>query len=333
MLTGWSLEAPVSEAQFLRRELGVTWRLSTEGELRGVLRVAGASRRALIVCSHPEPYAELLRSAPPQSVVLLMISDESYSRSRIDLVRNSPSVAAVCRHYATTPASLAAVVKESAAFLQAARGTSVSSLALPWMVWLLKTGLGTRARMRQWRNLGIPVHAVALGYTNVFADSFVDVVREECSYQIGDDQSLFDAAIPLPRRTRTIRVTFRGQRGQAQRRVMVERAQGQPGADIRVFGKTWSGYDGGDRGRTYVESLLNAQFALCPPGGINLESFRYYEALLCGARPVEPVTALTHQGIVTARGIDARGSVVASLRATQVELAERCMPTVNRDGH
>lgn len=326
MLTGWSLETPVSEAQFLRRELGVIWHQLTESDLLSHVHAAGVDRRALIICSEPEPYAALLRTASADSVVLLMISDEAYSQSRINLVRESASVAAVYRHYGTTPASMATVVKEAAAFLWAARGTSVLGRRLPR---LFKTGWATRARMRQWREMSIPVHAIPLGYTNVFADALIDIVRDDSGYLISGDQSLFDPAIPIPHRARTIPLTFRGQRGQEQRRVMLERAQRQPGADIQVIGDTWCGVDGGNRGRTYVESLLTAQRSLCPPGGTNLESFRYYEALLCGAQPVEPVTALTHQGIVIARGSDARSSVVAAIKAARLGLTA----SVDRSAH
>ena len=40
MLTGWSPEPPVSEAQFVRRELGVAWQQVTESDLHSRVHAA-----------------------------------------------------------------------------------------------------------------------------------------------------------------------------------------------------------------------------------------------------------------------------------------------------
>jgi hypothetical protein len=65
---------------------------------------------------------------------------------------------------------------------------------------------------------------------------------------------------------------------------------------IELVDADWSGRAGREAGAPYVEQLGSARFALCPPGFVNNESFRFYESLLCGALPIEVTIATTHLG-------------------------------------
>jgi hypothetical protein len=285
-ITGFSLEHPVSEQQFLRRELGISWEQVDRAEL-----VRALQRPGLVIISEPEPYVDVLAQLPSGNAVIMMISDEAYASERLALVEQAPAVRSVYRQYDTRLASPACIAERVSQLTQQARRASIRTTAL---VDLIRVGRATRRRMRSWSKVRVPVHPVPLGYTNTFAKAYADM------RSVNSTDSFF--ALPrIAARDRSVSVTFRGALGQTERQVMVAAARHIPESDIQVMGGDWSGKveEGGDR---YVESLLNAHRALCPPGFINTETFRYYEALLCGATPVEPRTALTHQGIPMARG-------------------------------
>jgi hypothetical protein len=147
--------------------------------------------------------------------------------------------------------------------------------------------------MKAWAACLIPVHAVPLGYTSTFSQAFVARHPE-----VGDSDSLF--SVDALDGERPTSITFRGNRGLAARIVGMERAARLPNSDIATIDADWSGFAEGDVGATYVEALSTSRFALCPPGFVNNDSFRYFEALACGALPVEIRVALTHQGIAGA---------------------------------
>lgn len=309
----WSLEPPVSEEAFLRRELGLEWRQAAPAEIR-----AAAQRGPVaLIVSEPEPYAPLLASLPERCAVLVMISDEGYAPARADLVRASRSVRSVYRQYPAHPASSAQIASAIAGFIRDARGTSQSPrTALPnW-----RKGRGIRQRMAPWAQVRQPVHDVPLGYTHAFVDGITAITAGAPD----PDASLFDTA--LPDAERGISITFRGNRGLAQRIIGTERAGRLPRSDIRLVDADWSGFAVGDVGRAYVDALRAARFALCPPGFVNNESFRFTEALICGALPVEVEVALTHQGRLPDRE---GGSIRATSWSAALAQAE-AMPEAER---
>jgi len=285
-IVGLSLEHPVSEQQFLRRELGISWEQVDRAELMRALQ-----RPGLVIISEPEPYVDVLAQLPSGNAVIMMISDEAYTNERLALVERSPSIRSLYRQYDIRLASPARIAERVSQLAQQARRASIRSTAL---IDLIRIGRATRQRMRAWSRVRFPVHPVPLGYTNTFAQAYARARNVS-----GDDSFFGLSRVSIEKRN--VPVTFRGASGQTERQIMIAAARRIPGADIRVVGDDWSGSDGG-HGDSYVESLLTARRALCPPGFINTETFRYYEALLCGAKPVEPITALTHQGIPMARG-------------------------------
>ena len=293
LLDALSLEAPVSEEPFLRRELGLSWRQVDGHALATRLT---HEHPTVLICSEPAEYVRVLDHAPAQSVVLVLISDEGYDPERRRLVQFHPAVRAVYRQYAARPTSAWTLLRAVAGDVRDARKTSESGrTALPNTL----AGRQTRRRMADWLQVTTPVRDVPLGYTSTFEAAFaavngVDDVEaslfEDLDGTVGDDTD-----------ARPTSITFRGNRGLAQRIMGMELAQRVPGSDVGTIDADWSGFAEGDVGRTYVEALLRSRFALCPPGFVNNESFRYYEALLCGALPIELRTALTHQGVATAR--------------------------------
>ena len=310
-IEAWSLEQPVSEAEFLRREIGLVVHVASPTDLLARLSTA---RPTVLVISETEPYRDLLHRAPPGSVIAFLISDESYSDDRRELVASSAAVRAVFRQYGLTPAPLGDITSAAGAFVRACRSSTVSPRLLPR---LLSVGRATRARMLAWQSVQLPVHAVPLGYTTGFAQAFASTLDQS----LPDNASLFDLP-PKTEHHRPVAMTFRGSPSTAHRQALVDQARHRVGSDIRWVDAAWASTSASERALSYVQELHASDFALCPPGAVNTETFRYYEALICGAQPVEPRTALTHLGLPVARGGDALELVRLTLQSVRTTLAD-----------
>ena len=280
-LPGFSVEPPPSEVEFLRRELGIEWRQVTREELHTQLLLRSP---LLLLVSEPHQYRDLVEASLDGSLVVLMISDEAYSPARLD-VAATPTVRRIYRHYPARRASWWRVLRAASGYVRDSTRTSQSATTfLPNVA----SGLSLRGRMKAWEKLGDRVRPVPLGYTDTFARAFAERMN------LGPTESLF--SYPIDEQARPTFITFRGNRGLAQRITGLELAGRLPDSDVATVDADWSARAPSDIGISYVESLMKARFALCPPGFANNESFRFYEALICGALPVEVTTATTHLG-------------------------------------
>jgi hypothetical protein len=142
--------------------------------------------------------------------------------------------------------------------------------------------------MQSWVLLGDRVRFLPLGYTDTFASAFAKHAH------VSDTSSFFTARDI--ERDRPLSVVFRGNRGLAQRIAGCTLAAALPDSGIALVDAEWSGRASTEVGTPYVDELCAARFALAPPGFVNNESFRFYEALVCGALPVEVRIATTHLG-------------------------------------
>ena len=275
MIDALSLEQPMAEEHFLARELGVRWTTVSADELARTLRSNSAT---LVIVSDPGPYEQTLSNAPEGSAVLLQISDEAYTADRV-AQGTLLAVRTIFRHYAPDIAPVSQRMRAVAGFIGDARACDVPMRsAKP----LYESGKAVRLRMADWLRVSIPVQSLPLGYTNAFANPHQE-----------------ESESPTER---TISICFRGNRGLAPRILGLEAAAQIPGADIQLVDRAWSGASPETtNARPYIDQLRSSRFALVPPGFVNAESFRYYEAILCGALPVEIRVALTHQGFVPFR--------------------------------
>lgn len=290
----------MSERAFLERELGIEWRTVATQELLEQLQSPGPH---LVIISDPDLYGDVLANAPTASVVIFLISDEDYTSARLALIERSLSVKAVFRHYSIEPAAPVAIAQAIREFLSDCRHSDVRATTA---IDLVSRGRTTRKAMRRWQELTVPVITVPLGYTDAFERAYVD------ARDIAPGVSLFDSW-QMPAGQRPTSIAFRGIAGQPQRRAMIHTAERQPHSRIEIIDATWSGSNS-DAGQDYVQLLMSTQQALCPPGFVNTESFRRYEAVLCGALPITPPTALTHLGRVPTANWTSVPSAVADVQ-------------------
>ncbi len=302
---GFSLEPPASEVEFLRRELGIQWSRVTQEEL---LSHVSTTERTLVLISEPEPYRSIVEQAPAGSIVCLMISDEAYSLERLTIAKQ-PAVYRVYRHYPCQPASWGRIAGSAAGYVRDSRGTSQRARTI---VPNMRSGLRVRTRMKRWQAIEFKVSPIPLGYTDTFARAFAQ------RFAVPSHASLF-AGDPTNTVNRDRSVVFRGNRGLAQRIVGIERAKKTLDSEITLIDADWSARADSDVGAAYVDLLSASRFALCPPGFANNESFRFYEALACGALPIEVSVASTHLGELPWRG---GGSITRTSWTTGLKEAE-----------
>lgn len=285
-----SLESNLTEVSYLRREYGLNWRTVAKADLpRIALQRAHIGEPVVLGVSNPTLYFEPLSELPSQSVLLLMLSDEDFSHDRLQLAR-SRSVRHVFRNYSPVGVQ-GEVVRSITSAVQ-------DGIRYPSFAPRLALEAVRGRKMRRRRNIGHEglqsYSTVPLGYTEPFERGFVAANNHET---IASDQSLFDFAVP-PDSERRTRVGFIGATGQVQRKLALRVARSVKGSSIDTTPGTWGGHVNApvEHGRSYVAMLQDSEFALCPPGFCNIESFRTTEALICGSLPVSVDTALSHGG-------------------------------------
>jgi hypothetical protein len=311
-IVGFSLDSSLSEREFLWRELRIEIQCLETDELRkAIAERHDIGLMSLIVVVNADKISSLLDYTPKDSLVLLILGDEAYNPHQARVVLNHQSVRCIFRNYPTEAASIVNVLRF---FLQTIQVSDLTRMQFAVILADLFRGIRSRLRMRSWRRAPKPVFVVPLGYTNKFANSLCQVLPG-----IPSEASLF--GLQLPEKKKEISFTFRGLPGQLQRQIAIDKIRAFDDVDIVISSSVWNGHEEADLdGRSYVEALLKATNALCPPGFINGETFRYYEALICGALPVEEPIVFSHQGILPARPREPKCSLTERTQIVKQEL-------------
>ena len=212
-------------------------------------------------------------------------------------MKSSESIAVIFRNYAISLASASDIAFEIGIFFRNFINSKESPLDF-LKCFLL--GFRSTFRMWRWRCIRKPVVVVPLGYTNKFSKSYSDV-RLSVDNELRE-KPFFDYPIPKESMDKGCAISFRGVKGQIQRRMALSTLYDFHDFDLVLVQDIWAGSSSSKSDApSYVSSLLNSERALCPPGFVNVESFRYYEALLCHSLPIENRVAISHLGTAPAR--------------------------------
>lgn len=282
----YSLEPPLVEFEYLKRELGLIWVKLGEEELLAKLSDPSDGAEVIIV-SDSILYERVVRASTPNSLIVVLLSDEVYSPHAYNLINNNDSISIVIRNYGFVPAPISLIVNE---LLRLTRVAGVDPRTHYYLCRTFARGIRTRIRMARWKTCNKEVEVLPLGYTSVFANYFSERLS------IGPFESLFQKH-PSIYREREIPISFMGTKGQIQRQLALRKLRKVPGAQVSVS-ESFNGVTGGEVGApAYVEMLLKSVKVLCPPGYTNNESFRYYESLICGAIPEEERISIAQLGL------------------------------------
>jgi hypothetical protein len=286
LFLGLSLDEPLSESEYLRRELQITWKTSSQSDIFSTIEVNySLGKKTLIIVSQIDFVFNLISQSPEKSLVLLILGDEAYSLKAYKLARLD-SVYAILRNYSVTSQSITSYLTAAKSIFRRHWKTSNNRLlALLEISFVLLLYMRSSFVISKWQKLKKPVSILPLGYTNKFAKSF-------CSFMgIGDEKSLL-----LNSRNsvseRAISISFSGTRGSLQRRNTIEYLREVPRSNIHATRNGWNGYDNSGIDIEYCKILSSSLYCAALPGYVSNESFRFYEALICGALPIRFQTSL-----------------------------------------
>jgi hypothetical protein len=279
-LFGLSLDEPLSESEYLLRELRIAWQTSGQGEILSTIEENHAfGKKTLIIVSDVNLVFDLIKQSPEKSLVLLILSDEAYSMKAYKLAKLD-SVYAIMRNFSITIQTMTHYLNTAKSiFGHHMKNSNNQFFALIEIAHVLALYLRNSFMISKWQGLKKPVSVLPLGYTNRFAKSFSSFMG------VGDETSLLLASMNSVS-DRAISVSFSGTRGSLQRRSTIEFLRHIPRSKINVTQNGWSGYESSGIDIEYCQMLSSSLYCAALPGYISNESFRYYEALICGALPI-----------------------------------------------
>lgn len=284
---------PSSESQFLRRELGITWnKVSQTALLQIVDENLKSGRGTLVIINAEQFWPELISMFPPNSLTVLQLSDETLAEWLLELPK-IPSVKSVYRNYSVKPVGLAIF---ALSFLTNYTHALLFGIKSNEILTAYKQGFRMRQRAIRLHSLrGKAPTEFPLGYTNKFAAAFTQAFG-----MMNPDVSLFCAPTGIKgRASKRAFVTFSGGEGGFHRSYVLRSIKNMRHVSISLSPSPWNGTEAiGLEANSYIDSLVGNRFALCPPGTVSNESFRFFEALICGSYPLVAPFSIT-QGTVT----------------------------------
>ncbi|MEG1391316.1 MAG: hypothetical protein RSC50_00220, partial [Aurantimicrobium sp.] len=306
IIEAFSLDAELTEAEYLQRELGIFWREVNESKLiHQVHENYQSGNRTLIIVSDASKHLPVITRLPSNSVVIILLSDEGTNRDALALVECQ----AVCfcfRNYSVDLLPTAdflriAVLLFKDAFSFGALGTKGAFIS-HWARSLF-LGYKRRSQIRKWSTIRDKFSYIPLGYTKKFALSLLSYLEKDSF-----EGSLYELGKVKPKLEISNSVSFSGSLGSWQRRVGLQRLAREKSSRLKISNGRWLGHqenvDSTDF--EYCKELLNNAYVFCPPGYLSNESYRVEEALICGSYPLFLNAAITQgcrEGTIALREI------------------------------
>jgi hypothetical protein len=141
------------------------------------------------------------------------------------------------------------------------------------------------------RNSGKIIINIPLGYTDFFAETFLENLKSDEIKDVSKYESLLEIAIQRNTisRKKDHDFVFIGQLGQIVRQYAINALQKFDSKRLIVR----NGYGGVSNdenrklkiGEEYVNGLIDSLIYVCPPGNISGNSYRIMESLICGSYP------------------------------------------------
>jgi hypothetical protein len=275
------------ENEYIRREFGLTLFSGIE-EREIQLNEAKKGRFALVFIDSSVNNLKLLKNFPKRSVILFILSDETYKLKFNILKILNPQVHMIIRDYPlgdfwstlTVPfRSIRKILRLSRvhALLPLLPITILSGFYIAWsQIFIMLTSLVFRKSI-----LSIP-----LGYDSGFCKQYAKYFHLERKQSAIEFALALDETIKLKLlNEKYLEITFVGQEGSLDRRLMIEEARRELVINLEVNSDYSQGRLTSNQVKYFV-NLKSSKFTLCPPGNYSAQTFRYFEALLLYAIPI-----------------------------------------------
>ena len=279
------------KSEYWTRELKAEVILDSENLLKSIGEKIELGYRPIVELTD---YNGELDSFPANSLIALLYADEKYDSKLNSSVLNSSVFKAIIRQYKISSTSQYEILK--AIFVSLAESSKFLSFQMPrrLAVWCFK-GMGMAKRQarikKQIENSGKIIVNVPLGYTDFFAETFLENLENSGKSLVSKSDSLFEITIQRSfiSKRKNYKFVFIGQSGQIVRQYAIKALQKFDSKRLIVRNR-YSGIGNDENrklriGQEYVSGLLESQVSVCPPGNISGNSFRIMESLLCGAYP------------------------------------------------
>lgn len=233
-------------------------------------------------------------SFPPDSLIALLSTDEKYDSELNSTILSCRAFKAVIRPYKIPERSISLICKAFwSGFVEGVKDFRFQTpkKLIGWGI----EGLGMIKRQARIRQEIIDsrkiVINIPLGYTDFFAETFLESLKIENNKIYPEDESFLEIAIErhFISKNKNYKFVFIGQIGQIVRQHAI-------GALKKFDSKRLilrNGYGGVSNdenrklriGEEYVSGLMESHVSVCPPGNISGNSYRILESLICGAYP------------------------------------------------
>jgi hypothetical protein len=276
------------ENEYIRREFGLTLFSGIE-EKEKQLNTAKNGKYALVFVDTSVNSLKILDDFPERSVIVFIVSDETYKLVFNLRILLNPRIAMTVRDYPI--GKIWNILKTPRLYIRKIRRlknipnlvslsgiTIVSGLYL----WFSQFAMSIFSKIFRKR-----IYSIPLGYDSGFA-----ILYGEC-FDLDSNESLLDFAMNTnPGNFRKeIDLLFFGQKGKLDRQLLIKEAESiASDSQHQILIEKNDNYNVGrsiDNQKKYFELLVKTRYSLCPPGNYSGETFRYYESLLTFAYPLQ----------------------------------------------
>ncbi len=288
--TGWWL--PSSDQisrrefsrEFLSRELGIRL-FSGEAEVAHQLNRVRNGQKALVFVDSSVMDLSVLNCFPKRSIILFILSDETYNLKLNLRALINNRVFAIVRDYPLGKFNSARNIPRILfrKLIRIVKHPSLFRLYFPALVSGIYMSL-VQIIIRSVSALNRkPVSNMPLGYDSGFCEQFVRF------YKLGISESLLEFSVSPENHShfskKTTSFYFSGQRGTFDRQLMLTEAR-QIGIEIESVHDSYQMGRSVENQNRHFEGLRKAKFSLCPPGNFSHRTFRYCESLLLFSYPI-----------------------------------------------
>ena len=276
--TLYSENVNLTEREFLLRELGLQITF-LDPSVPESLKVTGNQKLVFIATTNPKIWRDFLEKRPPESVVFLLLGNETYHKETYLAFNDLVSIRL----------ALIYALPEEGRILNSLGGLlgqliDATSFSTRYMIQSLrdfKTGI---IKLRQTKSISFvfPTLRLPQGYSNAFVLQLERLIPdfEEHESLLGNEK----VANLVANSETFYSFGFVGQSGPPRRMHVIERLTNLQ--DNQVIVKR--GFGGNDIkvDNSYLQMLLKTKFPVIPPGAFNTLNHRYTESLIMNRLPI-----------------------------------------------
>jgi hypothetical protein len=288
--TGWWLpsvdqsDRTEFSTEFLRREIGIRI-FSGRSEIANQISRVTMGKKALVFTDSSVRNLKSLEIFPKNSVILFILSDETYNLKLNLRALMSSKTYAIIRDYPL--GKLGAVLRLPIVLLSKLRRVRKYPSITGSMLKAMASGIYMTSAQLLFRSVSSltrkRILEMDLGYGLGFCKRYVDF------FELNETGSVFEHAIQRNSQdtfeSKVRHVFFAGQKGKFDRRLFLSEVN-SAGITIDCIHDTYELGGSTENQDKYFEGLRLSRFALCPAGNYSMRTFRYYESLIVGTYPL-----------------------------------------------